>query len=101
LSGAALVNKDLIITVGSNGLNQVKLPRKKNYPNIKLTWEFPQWKIQDFTIESKVPQVAVNARELPTNPFKGLNAVGISGSFVWIVGVSKTPTIIKIPLNRW
>ena len=101
LSGAALVNNDLIITVGSNGLNQVKLPRKKNYPNIKLTWEFPQWKIQDFTIESKVPQVAVNARELPTNPFKGLNAVGVSGSFVWIVGVSKTPTIIKIPLNRW
>ena len=101
LSGATLVDNDLIIAVGSNGLNQVKFPRKKNDPNIKLTWEFPLWKIQDFIIERKSSKVTVNTEELLTNPFKGLNAVGVSDSFVWIIGVSKTPKIIKIPLNRW
>ena len=101
LSGATLVDNNLTITVGTNGLNQIKFPRKINDRNIKLTWEFPLWKIQDFIIESKCSKVTVDSEELLTHPFKGLNAVGVSDSFVWIVGVSKIPTIIKIPLNRW
>ncbi len=101
LSGAILVDKGLIITVGTTGLNQVKLPRKKNFPNNKLTWEFPHWKIQDFTIDSQSPKVPVDFEEIRSNPFKGLNAVGVSDSFVWVVGVSKTPKIIRIPLILW
>lgn len=101
LSGATLVDKDLIIAVGTNGLNHVKLPRKKNDPNIKLTWEYLNWKIQDFVMLSTSPKVSVNFEEIHSNSFNGINAVGVSNSFVWVVGVSKTPKIIKIPLNRW
>lgn len=101
LSGAILVHNKFIVAVGSKGINHVKLPRKKNDLDGELKWELPNGKIQDFIIQSQNRILPIGSNTRVSFPFKGLNAIAVSESYVWIVGVAETPKIIRIPLNLW
>lgn len=101
LSGATLVNTNLIIAVGSKGVNYVKLPRKKNDPDVKLKTELPHGKIQDFIIHGQSSILPIDFNIIEAYPFKGLNSIAVSESFIWVIGVADIPNIIRIPKSAF
>ena len=95
LSAAAVLNENKLITVGSNGFVNLDLPRKKEDGFAILSWDHPNFKLKDFL------SIPFNKAEKDSNFFRGLNAVEVSENYVWIVGVSNSPLLLKVPKSSF
>lgn len=90
--GTTFISDNEIISVGTSGVSNLRLPRKRYDGKAILSWDENQLGITEYL---------TNAISSLSIPFKALNAVSVSQRFVWITGSGPNYSLLRIPKSLY
>lgn len=88
VSGTTFISENEILSVGTSGVSKLQFPRKRSDGKASLSWNENQLGITEY-LTSSMSSLTI--------PFKGLNSVSVSECYVWIIGRSPKPLLLRIP----